>query len=126
MLEKVYTRPNYIRLELLPHEGLGPGSMAVLEVWPPYNCSIVHNHGEAYGLIKVLSGTIRVQNFNELNFKTIKEDKNMREKPFQEMDYSEGQYTWLSEYSFGIHRLVNLHPEVTLCLQAYYHNEDTT
>ena len=42
------------------------------------------------------------------------------------MTYGEGAYTWLSEYSFGIHRLVNLHPEVTLCLQAYYHNEDTT
>ena len=44
-MKKVYDRPNYIRLELLPHEGLGPGSMAVLEVWPPYNSSILHNHG---------------------------------------------------------------------------------
>ena len=46
MMKHVYEkRDNYIRLELLPHEGLGPGSMAVLEVWPPYSCSIVHNHG---------------------------------------------------------------------------------
>ena len=54
MLNYIYkNREDYIRLELLPHEGMGPGSMAVLEVWPPYNCSIVHNHGEAYGIIKV-------------------------------------------------------------------------
>ena len=77
-------------------------------------------------MIKVLSGTIKVQNFDELNFNTIKEKPEERQKPFHEWEYVEGQYTWLSEYSFGIHRLVNLHPEVTLCLQAYYHNEDTT
>ena len=70
--------------------------MAVLEVWPPYNCSIVHNHGQAYGLIKVLSGTIKVQNFDELNFNTIKDKPDERQKPFHEWDYTEGQYTWLS------------------------------
>ena len=65
MLDDIYSnRAGYIRLELLPHEGLGPGSMAVMEIWPPYHCSSIHNHGDAYGLIKVLSGSIRVQNFS--------------------------------------------------------------
>jgi hypothetical protein len=65
ILDDIYAnRAGYIRLELLPHEGLGPGSMAVMEIWPPYHCSSIHNHGDAYGLIKVLSGSIRVQNFS--------------------------------------------------------------
>jgi predicted metal-dependent enzyme (double-stranded beta helix superfamily) len=55
-------------MEILPHEGLSPGSMAVLEIWPPYSCSPIHNHGHAYGLIKILSGQVRVQNFKELTF----------------------------------------------------------
>lgn len=37
------------------HEGTGPGGMAVLEIWPPHCSSPTHNHGEAYGLIKVLA-----------------------------------------------------------------------
>lgn len=65
ILREIYeNRAGYIRLELLPHEGLGPGSMAVLEIWPPYHCSSIHNHGDAFGLIKVLSGSIRVQNYS--------------------------------------------------------------
>ena len=87
-MKKVYERPNYLRLELLPHAGLGPGSMAVLEIWPPYNSSILHNHGEAYGLIKVLTGSIRVENFNELNFKDISKLDVVKEEPFLKMDYS--------------------------------------
>ena len=96
--------------------------MAVVEVWPPYHCSIVHNHGEALGLIKVLSGTIDVQNFNELNFL----DLNNKDLPYQQMTYKQDQYTWLSEYSFGIHRLVNLRPETCITLQSYYRSHDTT
>ena len=67
-----------------------------------------------------------MENFNDLNFNEINQNESEREKPYQTMTYGEGDYTWLSEYSFGIHRLVNLHPESALCLQAYYHNEDTT
>jgi hypothetical protein len=120
ILDEIYAnRAGYIRLELLPHEGLGPGSMAVLEVWPPYHCSSIHNHGDAYGLIKVLSGSIRVQNFSELAFSALED------RPYQENDYLEDQYTWLSELSFGIHRLVNVKPQTCFTLQSYYHNEVT-
>jgi hypothetical protein len=72
LMNDIYeNRQGYVRLELLPHLGLGPGSMAVLEVWPPYCCSPVHNHGDAFGLIKVLAGTIRVENYSDLNFKSL-------------------------------------------------------
>jgi hypothetical protein len=86
LLDYMYeNREAYLRLELRSHEGLAPGSMAVLEVWPPYHCSILHNHGEAYGVIKCLSGDIRVQNFNELNFAALHEKK--EDLPYQQMDY---------------------------------------
>lgn len=35
----------YVRMEMLEHEGVSPGAMAVLEIWPPFCCSSVHNHG---------------------------------------------------------------------------------
>ena len=51
-------RTGYIRLEMVEADGSAPGSKAVLEIWPPFHCSPVHNHGDAYGVIKVLSGAI--------------------------------------------------------------------
>lgn len=107
-------------MEILPHEGLSPGSMAVLEIWPPYSSSPIHNHGHAYGLIKILSGQVRVQNFRELTF------DDFTSKPYLESDYKEDQYTWLSEESYGIHRLLNPYPECCLSLQSYYHYRNTT
>jgi hypothetical protein len=71
-------------------------------------------------LIKVLSGAIRVQNFSELDFAAL------TNKPYMESDYYEDQYTWLSELSFGIHRLVNVKPQTCFTLQSYYHNEVTS
>lgn len=40
-------------------------------MWPPFNCSGIHNHGDSFGLIKVLAGTITVQNFSELSFEEL-------------------------------------------------------
>ena len=45
---------------MLEHEATGPGAMAVLEIWPPFCCSPIHNHGEAFGLIKVIANEICV------------------------------------------------------------------
>jgi hypothetical protein len=69
----------------------------------------------------VLSGSIRVQNFHELSFENL----NTENDPYLVSDYSQDQYTWLSEESFGIHRLINIHPQTCLTLQAYYHNSNT-
>lgn len=67
--DEIYkTRSGYLRFEVVPTEGLSPGSPAVFEIWPPYYCSSIHNHGEAEGLIKVLGGAIRVENFKDLSY----------------------------------------------------------
>lgn len=61
----------------------------------------------------MLANEICVQNFNDLNFLPIDQ------RPYQNVIYQEGQYTWLSEYSYGIHRLINTTSHLTLSLQAY-------
>lgn len=46
---------------------MGPGSMAVLEIYPPYTCSPIHNHCETEGLTKVVLGEITIENYLDLN-----------------------------------------------------------
>lgn len=60
-LQNIYNnRQIYVRFQFRDPFGDSPGGQAVLEIWPPYCCSPIHNHGEAYGLIKVLANQIRV------------------------------------------------------------------
>lgn len=38
-------------------------------------------------------------------------------------DYKKGNYTWLNEDSYGIHRVINMTPSTSITLQSYYdHN----
>ena len=116
--EEIYKkRAGYLRFEVIPTEGLSPGSPAVFEIWPPYHCSSIHNHGDADGLIKVLGGAIRVENFKNLS--------HQENKPYMVSNYRENNYTWLTAYSFGIHRLINVHAKTCLTLQAYANVEGT-
>lgn len=68
--------------------------------------------------MKVLSGSIRVENYSDLSFDSVNHPD-----PYLENDYSQNQYTWLSEESFGIHRLLNLNSQTCLTLQSYYHDK---
>ena len=86
--EEILDRRAYIRLQTLPPTGDAPGSKMVVEIWPPWCCSIVHNHGEAFGVVKPLAGSIRVQNFHRLGFGS--------DKPYAEFTYHTGSYTWMS------------------------------
>lgn len=80
---EIYTqRSGYLRFEVVPTEGLSPGSPAVFEIWPPFHCSSIHNHGDADGLIKVLGGTIRVENFKNFSHQET--------KPYLMNNYKEG------------------------------------
>ena len=90
----------------------------VVEIWPPWCCSIVHNHGEAFGVVKPLAGSIRVQNFHRLGFGS--------DKPYAEFTYHTGSYTWMSEHSYGVHRLINSFAQTCITIQSYLNGDNTT
>ena len=118
MKEITETRRAYIRFQTLAPDGEAPGSKMVLEIWPPHCCSIIHNHGEAFGVVKPLAGSIRVQNFHRLGFGS--------ENPFAEFTYHAGSFTWMSEHSYGVHRLINSFKQTCITIQSYLNGENTT
>jgi hypothetical protein len=56
----------YLRMTLGASSGQSPGNPYVLELWPFGNKSPIHNHGNAYAIIKVLHGGLPVKGFNKL------------------------------------------------------------
>lgn len=83
-------RKGYIRLQIIKPNGTAPGSNAVMEIWPPFCCSTIHDHGDAFGLVKVLSGSIYVENFHYLC------PKGEKPTPYIRNLYEKGGYTWMS------------------------------
>ena len=55
----------YLRVTLGRERGSSPGVPYVLEIWPPNSESGIHNHGNAYGVIKIIHGEIKVTIYNK-------------------------------------------------------------
>ena len=90
---------SYLRITLGCHRGSSPGIPYVLEIWPPKSFSPIHNHGNAYAVIKVLHGAIRVSNYN----KTWKGNQ----EELLSFTVSKGDITWMSPNWFQTHKLSN-------------------
>lgn len=60
------TTEKYLRVTLGASAGQSPGIPYVLELWPAGNKSPIHNHGNAYAIIKVLHGGLTIKEFNKL------------------------------------------------------------
>lgn len=48
----------YIRVSVGLPSGCSPGIPYVLEIWPPGHFSPIHNHGNAFGIVRLLHGSI--------------------------------------------------------------------
>ena len=48
----------YIRVSVGLPSGCSPGIPYVLEIWPPGHFSPIHNHGNAFGIVRMLHGSI--------------------------------------------------------------------
>lgn len=89
-----------------------------MEIWPSGHMSPIHDHGEAFAVIKVLEGKINASYFTNLGKYRIKlEPDVMLEK---------GNATWLGPDNYQIHQLHNDFDRVCVTIQCYqYANEDT-
>ena len=52
---------NYLRVSVGVPSGCSPGIPYVLEIWPAGHFSPVHNHGNAFGIVRMLHGSITGQ-----------------------------------------------------------------
>ena len=48
----------YIRVSVGLPCGTSPGIPYVMEIWPPGHFSPIHNHGNAFGVVRLLHGSI--------------------------------------------------------------------
>ena len=109
----------YLRVTVGQDRGASPGVPYVLEIWPKGSESPIHNHGNAYAVIKVLYGVINISIYN----KTWK-DASTQEK-LNSFVASKGDVTWLSPNWYQTHKLSNQSSEFCATIQCYkYGPED--
>ena len=109
----------YLRVTLGEDRGASPGVPYVLEIWPKDSKSPIHNHGNAYGVIKILHGEINITVYN----KTWKDASTQEE--LNSFVAKKGDVTWLSPNWYQTHKLSNLSNEFCATIQSYkYGPED--
>jgi hypothetical protein len=102
----------YLRITLGLDEGNSPGVPFVIEIWPSKHKSPIHDHGEAYAVIKVLHGKINASYFTKL-------DKKFGIKLEPEIMFEKGNVTWISPDNYQIHQLHNDFDRACVTIQCY-------
>ena len=90
----------YLRVTLGVYRGNSPGIPYVLEIWPCEHYSPIHDHGNAYAIIKVIHGSINVHVHN-------KKMKTHTQEPLKTLTIAKGDVTWISPNWYQTHQLVN-------------------
>ncbi|CAF4006107.1 unnamed protein product [Adineta steineri] len=114
LIEKAnqFGRPNiditYLRFTLDPF---------IIEIWPPGHYSPVHNHKNAYGMFRVLHGSILIRLFQALTL-------NLQYEAPIEYLLKQDQVTWMSPELNQTHQMKNI--ELSSCciiVQCYEYDE---
>ncbi|CAF1270002.1 unnamed protein product [Adineta steineri] len=118
-----FGKPNpkatYLRLTVGEQIGNAPGHNYVIEVWPPGHHSPIHNHSNAYAIIRVLSGEILARLYPALTLNVN------QYKPIEQICH-EGRVTWLSPNLNQTHQLkhVDLYGKPCITIQCYMYGRD--
>lgn len=124
----------YLRITLGKEYGACPGVPYVLELWPKSHGSPVHNHGNAYAVIRVLHGGLTVHYYNKMTEGEIQnsckcqdDDPSEGLKELGKVDVKKGDVTWLSPRWYQTHRLQNDTNDFCATVQCYaYGTNDHT
>ncbi|THU81665.1 hypothetical protein K435DRAFT_635125, partial [Dendrothele bispora CBS 962.96] len=117
-------RGTYLRITIGTDLGNSPGVPYVLEIWPAGHFSPIHDHADAYAIIKVvLHGAIECTYYDSLQ-----EDPEPNPIFPNPTVLKKGDVTWLSPKIYQIHRLRNLSTEGKVCctVQCYQYGSDDT
>ena len=104
-------KETYLRVTLGQSHGNSPGIPYVLEIWPAGHGSPIHNHGNAYAVIKCLHGSINVKLYN----KSVKKG----DEPLKHLDVKKGDVTWISPNWYQTHKLWNTTDDFCATVQCY-------
>jgi len=99
-------------------QGNSPGVPFVVEIWPSKHKSPIHDHGEAYAVIKVLHGKINASYFNKLDKLNIKLEPDVM--------FEKGNITWIGPDNYQVHQLHNDFDGVCVTIQCYQYAEQDT
>ncbi len=58
----------YIRVSVGLPSGCSPGIPYVMEIWPPGHFSPIHNHGNSFGIVRMLHGSITSEHRQPFSF----------------------------------------------------------
>lgn len=109
----------YLRVTLGTARGSSPGIPYVLEIWPATSESPIHNHGNAFAVIKVLYGAIKITIYN----KTW--DNEETQKELMNFTAIQGDVTWISPNWFQTHKLTNESDQLfCAAIQCYKYGQD--
>ncbi|CAF1269964.1 unnamed protein product [Adineta steineri] len=112
-------KATYLRLTAGERKGNAPGHNYVIEVWPPGHYSPIHNHSNAYAIIRVLSGEILVKLYPALTLNVN------QYKPIEQICH-EGRVTWMSPNLNQTHQLkhLDLIGKPCITIQCYMYAKD--
>ena len=102
----------YLRVTLGSNRGNSPGIPYVLEIWPTHHGSPIHNHGNAYAVVRVLHGGLTIKVFN-------KHVDRRDASPLKKFDVKAGDTTWISPNWFQTHKLWNGTSDYCATVQCY-------
>lgn len=108
----------YLRITMGTNNGDSPGQMLVMEIWPKGgHYSPIHSHANCQAIIRVLHGSINVSLYPFLCGENI--------SPFGNVDFYEGDVTWISPTLNQVHKLKNLSNENTcITIQCYEYDQE--
>lgn len=110
------SKQTYLRVTVGPRFGNSPGVPYVLEIWPKGHGSPVHQHGDAYAVIKVLFGGITIRVFNKHMYENA--------APLNQLQVVEGDITWISPNWYQTHQLWNETEDFCATIQCYKYGEE--
>ncbi|KAH8726011.1 RmlC-like cupin domain-containing protein [Phaeosphaeriaceae sp. PMI808] len=108
----------YLRVTIGSSKGNSPGIPYVMEVWPPGHRSVIHDHGNACAVIRVLSGAIQCTWYDSLE-----SEKNPTQLGNPCL-LRKGHVTWLGENQYQVHSLENIRDWTCVTLQCYEFDEE--
>ncbi len=91
----------------------------VMKIWPPGYYSPVHNHGDTYGIIRVLHGKLLVKIFPALSL-------NFQQNPPIEQLFEENQVTWLMPKLNQTYQMKNpdMYGSCCITIQCYQYDSN--
>ncbi|KAK9831309.1 hypothetical protein WJX81_000976 [Elliptochloris bilobata] len=109
---------SYLRVSVGVAQGRSPGIPFVLEIWPAGHNSPIHNHGNAYGIVRVLHGDITARIYNKHL------DALCDHEPLCQMVLRSGDMTWFDPNWYQTHQLENHTDDFCCTIQGFQYGEE--